>query len=187
MKNLVIIDNYDSFTFNLVHYIEPLVDKLNIMRNDQIDDDLIRKSKYLLLSPGPGLPKQANQLMEVIHKYHTTHVILGVCLGHQALAQYFGAELKNLTQVKHGINSKIEIIDDQFLFKNLPTKFDIAHYHSWVVKDLPKELLVSSYDSSKNIMSFRHRNLKIFGIQFHPESILTQNGLAILKNWININ
>ena len=187
MKNLVIIDNYDSFTFNLVHYVEPLVDELNIMRNDKIDHDLIKKSKYLLLSPGPGLPNQANQLIEVIDKYHSTHVILGVCLGHQALAQYFGAELKNLAKVKHGINSEIEILDFQFLYKDLPNKFNIAHYHSWVIKNLPKELLISSYDSSKNIMSFRHRSFKVFGIQFHPESILTQNGLAILKNWININ
>lgn len=185
MDKLIIIDNYDSFTYNLVHLVSPMVDYCEVMRNDQINHDLLLKADGIILSPGPGLPKDTNDLISVVKRYHQTHKILGVCLGHQSIAEFFGGKLKNLDKVKHGISSEIDIIDDRCLYKELPKSFLIGHYHSWVVKDLNQNFVITAKDKMGDIMSFRHKELQLFGLQFHPESILTQNGPTILQNWIN--
>ena len=185
MKRLAIIDNYDSFTYNLVHLIEPMVDCLDVMRNDQIDHDILSKCEGIILSPGPGLPNQTNDLISVLEKYQLSHNILGVCLGHQTIAEFFGGNLENLVTVKHGISTKISVLDSNCIYKNLPNSFYIGHYHSWIVKDLTKDFYITARDETGEIMSFRHKNLKLFGIQYHPESILTEHGTAIMQNWIN--
>ena len=187
MQRLVIIDNYDSFTYNLVHLVSPLVNQLVVMRNDEINHELIKAADHIILSPGPGLPSDSNELLNVIDKYHKTHNMLGVCLGHQALGNYFGIGLKNLNKVLHGVSSEINICNNDILYKNLYNSFQIGHYHSWVIDELPKEFILTAKDDDEQIMSMRHQFLKIFGLQYHPESILTQNGHEIIKNWIDNN
>ena len=184
MKNIVIIDNYDSFTYNLVHYISPIVDNLIVMRNDQINHVILSKSSHILLSPGPGLPSDSNDLLSVIDNYHQSHNIMGICLGHQAIGFYFGFELKNLSKVRHGVSSKVNIHNHSIIYKNLPKSFLIGHYHSWVIKNLNDNFVVTATDNEGEIMSFRHKKYSLYGLQFHPESILTENGRSILKNWI---
>tara|TARA_B100001758_G_C18411680_1_gene616222 strand:+ start:2250 stop:2813 length:564 start_codon:yes stop_codon:yes gene_type:complete len=183
---VAIIDNYDSFTYNLVHYIEPMVDELYVFRNDEIDWEALTNVSHILLSPGPGIPEDSNDLMNVIDKFHITHNILGVCLGHQALAVYFGMQLSNLNRVKHGVTSKINILNNDVLFRNLPINFNIGHYHSWGVGPVEPPLIPTALNEEGLLMAFRHEKLKLFGIQFHPESILTEHGKLILKNWLFI-
>ena len=187
MIKLAIIDNYDSFTYNLVHYLEPIVDKVYVFRNDEIDWGILNSATHILLSPGPGLPQEANDLMKVIDQCHNSHSILGVCLGHQAMALYFGMELSNMNEVKHGVFSNIQVLNSDCLFNNLPEKFNIGHYHSWEVVDVKSPLIPTSLNDEGILMSFRHNKLKLFGIQFHPESILTENGEKILQNWLCIS
>ena len=185
MQRLVIIDNYDSFTYNLVHLVSPFVDQLDVIRNDEINHSLIAEAHHLILSPGPGLPSDSNELLNVIAKYHQSHNILGVCLGHQAIGNYFGSKLKNLSSVRHGLSSEIKIKNNDILYRNLSNSFQIGHYHSWVIDQLPKEFILTATDNDEEIMSMRHQSLKIFGLQFHPESILTQNGHMLIKNWLD--
>ena len=185
MSKLIIIDNYDSFTYNLVHYLEPYCKELLVFRNDCILHNKISNDHKILLSPGPGLPSDNEELLKVIDKYYLTNNILGVCLGFQAIGEYFGASLFNLQKVRHGIQTKLQVLNHEILFKDLPQNFLIGHYHSWILKNLPNFLVVSAVDYENNVMAFRHKDLNIFGIQFHPESILTENGQQILKNWIN--
>ena len=185
MKEVLIIDNYDSFTYNLVHYLDGLGAKINICRNDEIDWQLVEKSKNILLSPGPGLPKDAGALMQLIDQFHRNKNILGICLGHQAIAQYFNNELVNIKPVLHGKSSKLLVKDDGCLFKNLPSSFKIGHYHSWIVKlKSDSELITTAVNEQGMNMAFRHKNWQLFGLQFHPESILTENGKTILNNWM---
>jgi len=181
---LIIIDNYDSFTYNLVHYLEPYCKEITIFRNDEINHDLISDEHKILLSPGPGLPSENKELNYSIEKYHLTNNILGVCLGFQAIGQFFGAELHNLKKVRHGIQTQVEILNHDFLFKNVPNNINIGHYHSWVITNVPKQLKVTALDFENYAMAIRHSDLKISGIQFHPESILTDYGKQILQNWI---
>ena len=185
MENLVIIDNYDSFTYNLVHLVSPMVNNLEVIRNDNINHSLMAKADGIILSPGPGLPKDANNLFAVIENYHLTHKILGVCLGHQAIAEFFGSNLNNLSKVKHGISTEISILDNEIIYRDMPNSFLIGHYHSWIVEDISDDFIVTSRDKNDQIMSFRHKKLKLFGLQYHPESILTENGAQILQNWID--
>ncbi len=185
MISIAVIDNYDSFTYNLVHYLEPLVDKMYVFRTNKIDWAVLKSVNYILLSPGPGLPDDSVDLMNVIDKFHKSHNILGVCLGHQALALYFGVQLSNMKQVKHGINSKINVLNHDCLFKNLPSNFPVGHYHSWEVDKVKSPLLPTAYNEEGILMAFRHEKYKAFGIQFHPESILTKYGKDILKNWLS--
>jgi anthranilate synthase component 2 len=185
LSKLIIIDNYDSFTYNLVHYLEPYCKEITVFRNDDINYQKISKSHKILLSPGPGLPKENKELINVIDRFHLTNNILGICLGYQALGEYFGAKLYNLPLVRHGIQTKLQVLDHEQLFKNLPSNFLIGHYHSWIIKEIPKLLKICAIDYEKNAMAFRHLYLNIYGIQFHPESILTEHGQEILKNWIN--
>ena len=188
MPKILIIDNYDSFTFNLVHLIEKIIQsKVDVMLNDQIDWVMVNQYDKIVLSPGPGIPDEAGSLKNLIIEFANKKPILGVCLGHQAIAEVFGAKLKNLTQVFHGVSTDI-FIKDNFspLFKGLDSPQKVGRYHSWVVDqaDLPDSLKITATDEFGNIMGLRHENLNIEGVQFHPESIMTECGERIIRNWL---
>jgi anthranilate synthase component 2 len=187
MKEVLIIDNYDSFTFNLVHYLEDLNAKISVFRNDEFDLDEVEKFDKILLSPGPGLPKDAGLLKAVIQKYAATKSILGICLGLQAIGEVFGSKLLNVNKVYHGVHTEITVLSsEESLFKNLPNQFSVGRYHSWIVdaNDLPNDLEITSVDEKGQIMSLKHKIYDVKGVQFHPESILTPNGKEILANWL---
>jgi len=187
MKNILVIDNYDSFVYNLVHYLEELKTNVTVKRNDQILLEEIANYDKILLSPGPGIPKDAGLLKAIIHKYAPSKSILGVCLGQQAIGEVFGGTLINLDSVFHGVATKItQQVPDEFLFHGLENQFEVGRYHSWVVANpLPEVLEITSLDDNGNIMSLRHRVFDVRGVQFHPESVLTPNGKKIIENWIN--
>ena len=186
MKKIFVIDNYDSFTYNLVHYLEELGAEVTVKRNDQFELSEPETFEYLLLSPGPGIPEEAELLKPTIKKYATTKKILGVCLGQQAIGEVFGASLINLDTVFHGVATSVNVVQEDLLFKGLPENFDVGRYHSWVVQTpLPKDLIATSFDDNKQLMSLRHKSLPLRGVQFHPESILTPFGKIMLENWIN--
>lgn len=186
MKKIFVIDNYDSFTYNLVHYLEELGAAVTVKRNDQFDLEEIESYDYLLLSPGPGIPDEAGLLKAAIKKYAPTKKILGVCLGQQAIGEVFGAQLINLDTVFHGVATPVEVTEQDLLFRDLPKTFEVGRYHSWVVQTpLPEELVATSYDDRQQLMSLRHKDYAVRAVQFHPESILTPSGKKILENWIN--
>jgi len=187
IKKVLVIDNYDSFTYNLVHYLQDLDIEVEVRRNDKLTLKDVEPYNLLLLSPGPGLPKDAGLLMEIIKKYAPTKKILGVCLGQQAIAEVFGGELRNLEEVYHGVSSKItQLNNDDVLYKDVPKVLEVGRYHSWVVdKDIPDCLEVSSDDENGEIMSLKHKMYDVRAVQYHPESILTPLGKQLLKNWIN--
>jgi anthranilate synthase component 2 len=183
----VIIDNYDSFTYNLVHYIEEINDERPIvLRNDKFELNDLEKFDIIVLSPGPGLPKDAGLLMDVIEKYHKTKVILGVCLGHQALGEFFGSKLKNLSQVYHGVDCELDKLSDVVIYGDSDT-VTVGRYHSWVVDpvNFSSELEITSIDNDGEIMSLKHKTLPIHGVQYHPESVLTPEGKQLLRNFFN--
>lgn len=186
MKDIFVIDNYDSFTYNLVHLLEAIDCNVTVRRNDQFELDEISPFEKVLISPGPGIPDQAGKTKEVIKKFSDSKSILGVCLGHQAIAEVFGGSLKQLEQVYHGVSSKAFIVDkEEILFKNLSDKIEVGRYHSWTVDTkLPQELKITAVDEHNHVMALKHINLDVKGIQFHPESILTQQGKEIIKNWV---
>lgn len=191
MRTLV-LDNYDSFTYNLVHQLSALSgNEIIVQLNDQIELETVAEFDRIVLSPGPGLPSQAGKMPELIRRFATSHSILGVCLGHQALAEYFGATLRNLTQVHHGVSHPINIDERELkapsrLFRGLPSTLNVGRYHSWVVeeKDLPDALKVTARDQQGIVMAIEHQILDICGVQFHPESVLTPQGADILRNWL---
>jgi anthranilate synthase component II len=188
MKKIVIIDNYDSFTYNLVHYLEDLNTEITVLRNDEFELDELIPFEKILLSPGPGIPDEAGLLKKVIQKYAKSKSILGICLGQQAIGEVFDGNLINLKQVFHGVSTKVILtVDNDPLFKSLPAEFEAGRYHSWAVNpnDFPETLEITSTDEEGQIMSLRHKTLDIKGIQYHPESILTPLGKTILKNWVN--
>ncbi|MGG7036119.1 MAG: anthranilate synthase component II [Flavobacterium sp.] len=188
MKKVLVIDNYDSFTFNLVHYLEDLGAEVTILRNDEFDIDEIDSFDKILLSPGPGIPDEAGLLKEVIKTYAATKSILGICLGLQAISEVFNSKLINLESTLHGISSQVTITDNEEpVFRSVSSPFEAGHYHSWVVDPatISDELIVTSIDSEGRIMSLRHKTLDVRGVQFHPESILTPQGKTILKNWLD--
>ncbi len=186
MKKIFVIDNYDSFTYNLVHYLEELGTEVTVKRNDQFELSEPEAFQYLLLSPGPGIPDEAGLLKATIKKYAPTKKILGVCLGQQAIGEVYGASLINLDKVFHGVATKITVAKEDLLFKDLPQIFEVGRYHSWVVQTpLPKDLIATSFDDNQQLMSLRHKSLPVRAVQFHPESILTPYGKKILENWIN--
>ena len=187
MKNKVlVIDNYDSFTYNLVHYMEDLDFDVTVVRNDEFSMDFVENFDKILISPGPGIPDEAGQTKELIKTFYSTKSIMGVCLGHQAIGEVFGGKLKNLDNVFHGISTEIEIISEDKLFNGIPKKIKVGRYHSWVVEKLNKNLEVLAHDVDGNIMALRHKDHKVWGVQFHPESILTEFGKDILKNWLEL-
>jgi anthranilate synthase component 2 len=186
MKKILVIDNYDSFTYNLVHYLEDLNCEVTVYRNDEFDIDEIAVFDKILLSPGPGIPDEAGLLKAVIAKYAPTKSILGVCLGQQAIGEVFGGTLSNLDKVYHGVSSMVKTsVDDELLFEGLGNEFEVGRYHSWVVDaNLPDVLEATSFDENGQVMSLRHKTLDVRGVQFHPESVLTPNGKKILENWL---
>lgn len=184
---LLIIDNYDSFTYNIVHAIRFLGIEPEICRNDMIGIDDIERYDKIIISPGPGIPSEAGIVPEMLQRYATSKPILGICLGHQAIGERFGAKLKNLPNVYHGVKSTITVNLPDYIFDGLPDRLDVGRYHSWVVsKDgFPDCLEILATSPDGEIMALRHREHDIRGVQFHPESILTPEGINILRNWIN--
>lgn len=185
MKVLV-IDNYDSFTYNLVHYLEDLNCEVTVKRNDRLSIEEVDNYQKIVLSPGPGIPDEAGLLKEIIKTYAPTKSILGVCLGQQAIAEVFGGTLINLKEVYHGVATPVKIIvDDEQLFSHMESSIEVGRYHSWVVNpNLPEVLESTSIDDNGQIMSLRHRFYDVKGVQYHPESILTPHGKQLLENWI---
>ena len=185
---LLILDNYDSFVYNIVHIIRELGfgKEMDIIRNDKITLADVAKYDKILLSPGPGIPSEAGILLDVIKTYAPTKSIFGVCLGQQAIAEAFGGSLSNLKEVFHGVATPVEIIKDDILFKNIPPKLNVGRYHSWAVnkEDLPADLEITCVDESGSIMALRHKQYDVRAVQFHPESVLTEHGLEMIKNWI---
>ncbi|MBU8893543.1 MAG: aminodeoxychorismate/anthranilate synthase component II [Bacteroidales bacterium] len=185
---IFILDNYDSFTYNLVHIIEQFASEVVVKRNDEFDISEINEFDKIVFSPGPGLPSDVKIMSEVIDLYKKTKPMLGVCLGHQAIAEYFGAKLLNMPEVNHGREFKTQLINHDYLFNNIPDIFYSGRYHSWIVDkaNLPVELEITSIDAeSEMIMSLRHKTLDIRSVQFHPESIMTKYGSKIIENWLN--
>lgn len=187
MKKVFVIDNYDSFTFNLVHYLEELGCEVTVKRNDQFELDELENFPLLLLSPGPGIPNESGLLKAAIERYAPSKKILGVCLGQQAIGEVFGANLINLDKVYHGIATPVKVTqEDNVLFKDLPSRFEVGRYHSWVVETpLPEALEATSVDDQGQLMSLRHKTYDVRAVQYHPESVLTPYGKKILENWIN--
>lgn len=186
--NIVIIDNYDSFTYNLVALVHEVSGKRpEVIRNDQFELEEISRFDKIILSPGPGLPSEAGLQEEVIRTYAKSKSILGVCLGHQAIGEVFGSKLKNIRKVFHGIATPIEHDASEPMFDGLPETFEVGRYHSWVIdeENISDELEVTARDEEGLIMAIRHKNYDVKGVQFHPESILTPDGKTILNNWIN--
>lgn len=184
---ILVIDNYDSFVYNLVHYLEEFDCKVRVVRNDQFLIEEIDNYDKILLSPGPGIPDEAGLLKQVIKSYAGKKPIFGVCLGQQAIGEVFGGKLTNLEKVFHGIATKATILkESEPLFKGLEKEIEIGRYHSWVVakEEFPDVLEITSVDENGQIMSLRHKKFDICGVQFHPESVLTPMGKQIIKNWI---
>ena len=183
---IVIIDNYDSFTYNLSHLVKELGAEVTVLRNDRFEMADLEPFDKIILSPGPGIPSEAGLLLDVIKAYAGRKPILGVCLGHQAIGESFGGKLLNIGQVVHGVATPCHITADDYLFESLARDIEIGRYHSWVVDttDFPECLEVTSVSDEGFIMSLRHREYDIRGIQYHPESVLTPDGKQILSNWL---
>ncbi|MCR5158988.1 MAG: aminodeoxychorismate/anthranilate synthase component II [Prevotella sp.] len=183
---IVIIDNYDSFTYNLSHLVKELGAEVTVVRNDQFELTALEPYSKIILSPGPGIPSEAGLLLDVIRSYAGKKPILGVCLGHQAIGEAFGGRLENLSDVFHGVATPCHIVADDPIFSGLERDITIGRYHSWVVshKDFPDCLEVTAVSEEGQIMALRHRELNIRGIQFHPESVLTPDGRKMLQNWM---
>ena len=183
---IVIIDNYDSFTYNLSHLVKELGAEVTVVRNDQFRLEDLEQYSKIILSPGPGIPSEAGLLLDVIRTYAGRKPILGVCLGHQAIGEVFGAKLENLSDVFHGVATPCHIIADDPIFSGIPRDITIGRYHSWVVsrESLPDCLEITAVSDEGQIMALRHRELNIRGIQFHPESVLTPDGKKMLQNWM---
>lgn len=181
-----VIDNYDSFTYNLVHIVKATGTEVSVMRNDQFALDDLERFDKIILSPGPGIPEEAGLLMDVIRRYENSKPMLGVCLGHQAIGEVFGTKLVNLSEVYHGVATPVSVIADDPIFRGLPRRFDAGRYHSWAISrdGLPDCLEITATSDDGCIMAIHHRHLPIHGIQFHPESVLTPEGRKIVENFI---
>lgn len=184
---IVIIDNYDSFTYNLSHLVKSLGAQVTVLRNDRFDLPQIEQFDKIILSPGPGIPSEAGLLLDVIRNYAGRKSMLGVCLGHQAIGEVFGGRLENLSEVFHGVATEGTQFGKDYIFKGLPERIVMGRYHSWVVsrEEFPECLEITAESDEGQIMALRHRRFDIHGIQFHPESVLTPDGAAIIKNFIN--
>lgn len=186
MKKVLVIDSYDSFTFNLVHYIQSFDYDVTVFRNDSFDIEDVEHFDKIVLSPGPGIPDEAGLLKDVIKTYASTKSILGICLGLQAIGEVFGGKLVNLEKVYHGVSTKAKIlVDDEILFEGLENEIMVGRYHSWVIENsLPDSLVVTAVDDENQIMALRHKIYDVKAVQFHPESVLTPNGKMIIGNWL---
>jgi len=184
---VLIIDNYDSFVYNLAYIVRLNGIEPTVVRNDKVSFGKIASYDKILLSPGPGIPDEAGMMKEILHTFADSKSFLGVCLGHQAIGEVFGGKLKNLEEVLHGVTTEISKTAVQSpLFAGLPEKFRACHYHSWVIEEntLPSCLSVTAYNEAGLIMGIQHKDLSIFGVQFHPESYASQFGKLIIENWL---
>lgn len=187
-KKVLVIDNYDSFTYNLVHLINEIGYEVEVWRNDKFALEDVAQYDKILLSPGPGLPEEAGLLLDVIKTYAATKSIFGVCLGQQAIAEVFGGSLLNLGRPMHGIATAIDVLDPaELTFTDCPTEINVGRYHSWVVDNngFPSCLKVTATDKDGQIMALRHQDFDVRGVQFHPESVLTAHGKQMIKNWLD--
>jgi len=186
---ILVFDNYDSFTYNLVHLVEKIThNKVDVFRNDQISLEAVNAYDKIILSPGPGIPEEAGLLLPIIKEYAATKSILGVCLGHQAIGQAFGGTLKNLDKVYHGVATKINILNEAaHILKGLGKEVEVGRYHSWIVakENFPSELEITAVDDNGYVMALQHKTFDVQGVQFHPESVLTLDGEKMLRNWLN--
>lgn len=186
---ILVLDNYDSFTYNLVQYIERIVrTPVDVKRNDQLNLEEVAAYDKILISPGPGIPEEAGLTLDLIRAYGSQKSILGVCLGHQAIAEAYGGSIANLSKVYHGVSGQMkQLVDNDYLFAGVPREFDAGRYHSWVVEhhSLPEELEITVENNEGYIMALRHREHDVRGVQFHPESVLTEFGGRMILNWIN--
>jgi len=185
---ILVLDNYDSFTYNLVQYIERVIKQaVDVKRNDQLQLEEVDGYDKILISPGPGIPLEAGLTLDLIREYGSRKSILGVCLGHQAIAEAYGGSIKNLSTVYHGVTGQMkQLVKDEYLFAGVPELFDAGRYHSWVVEHqtLPPELEITVKNDEGYIMALRHRVHDVKGVQFHPESVLTEYGGRMILNWI---
>lgn len=189
MKKLLIVDNYDSFTYNLYHLVREIGGyDIEVQRNDKIVLEEVEHFDKIILSPGPGIPEEAGLLLPIIREYASRKSILGVCLGHQAIGEVFGGKLENLSQVYHGIQDPVDLIGNDPIFDRLNRRILVGRYHSWVIsdKDFPEALEITAISKEKQIMAIRHKAYDVHGIQFHPESILTPQGRIIIENFLAI-
>ena len=187
MKKILIFDNYDSFTYNLLHAVKSLgYTGVDVIRNDKIDLASVEQYDKIILSPGPGLPEEAGLLLPLIRQYAASKSILGVCLGHQAIGEVFGAKLVNIPFVFHGVQTPAQFIAADYLFTGLPEEILVGRYHSWIVsrENFPAELEITAVDKAGDIMAMKHRRLDLHGVQFHPESILTPEGITIIDQFL---
>lgn len=187
---ILVFDNYDSFTYNLVHAVKKLgYTNIEVHRNDQITLEEIERFDKIILSPGPGVPSESGILLDVIRTYAPTKSILGVCLGEQAIAEAFGGTLINLTDVHHGVSSQVNVLAEDVLFNGLAKQLEVGRYHSWAAEKstLPECLTITAVDNEGMIMALQHKNYDVRGVQFHPESVLTPTGEQMLKNWLEFN
>ena len=199
---ILVFDNYDSFTYNLVHLVERILhEKVDVYRNDQVPLEKVKEYDKIILSPGPGIPEEAGLLLPLIKEYASSKSILGVCLGHQAIGEAFGGKLINLNEVYHGVATPVRLVNRESgvgrnnaslithhaLFEGLPEEFEVGRYHSWIVSEenFPEELEVTARDENNFIMALQHKTYDVQGVQFHPESVLTPKGELILRNWLD--
>ncbi len=186
-SRILIVDNYDSFTYNLYHLVRELgYRNVEVFRNDALALDQMEAFQKIILSPGPGIPSEAGLLTQIIARYASKKSMLGVCLGHQAIAEVFGAKLLNMKEVYHGVATPVQVVRPHRLFEGLGARFEVGRYHSWIVSNhnFPGELEVTATDDNNSIMALRHREYDVHGIQFHPESVLTPLGARIMHNWL---
>ena len=186
-NKILIFDNYDSFTYNLLHAVKSLgYNEVDVVRNDKVDLSAVAQYDKIILSPGPGLPKEAGLLMPLIRQYAETKSILGVCLGHQALGEVFGAKLENIPFVFHGVQTPVDIIAHDYLFDGIPDEILVGRYHSWIVskENFPAGLEITAVDKAGDVMALKHKQFDLHGVQFHPESILTPEGIRIIQNFL---
>ena len=191
---ILVFDNYDSFTYNLVHLVEKIThEKVDVHRNDQLPMEKVKDYDKIILSPGPGIPEEAGLLLPLIKEYASSKSILGVCLGHQAIGQAFGGKLINLSSVFHGVATPVKVKSEKskvksFLFEGLPEVLEVGRYHSWVVskENFPDDLEITAEDETGMIMGLQHKTYDVQGVQFHPESVLTPMGEAIMRNWLKV-
>jgi anthranilate synthase component 2 len=188
---ILVFDNYDSFTYNLVHLVEKILhEKVDVYRNDQVALEKVKEYDKIILSPGPGIPEEAGLLLPLVKEYASSKSILGVCLGHQAIGEAFGGKLVNLSTVYHGVATNVVVSRESGvgspLFEGLPDVIEAGRYHSWIVSDehFPDELEVTARDENNYIMALQHKKYDVQGLQFHPESVLTPKGEVIMRNWL---
>lgn len=187
MKNVLVLDNYDSFVYNLVYLLKELGAHVDVFRNDKITLEEVGKYDQILLSPGPGIPSEAGIMMDLLKEYKSTKKILGVCLGHQAIAEAFGSELQNMGEVLHGVTTECQVLDPaERMFLDIPARFEVCRYHSWTVipGSMPSDLKITAQDDKGYVLAEAHQRFDVRGVQFHPEAYLTQHGLQMIKNWL---